>query len=206
MSDAVPTPVPTVGPDIPSTSWQHVYLGDVPPSPWRNGGGVTRELLAWPDSQDWLWRLSVAEVARGGPFSRFPGVQRWFAVLGQGGVRLSLGGQTHMLTRCSAPLCFDGDVPADCELLDGATQDFNLMLRHPQVAARMTRVLGSIHSTLIARKTIAVYAIDSRARVQFNDESFELPAHTLAWQVLPTGTTLQISGPDFLWMEMALRA
>ena len=31
--------------------------------PWRNGGGVTRELLAWPDSKDWALRVSVADVA-----------------------------------------------------------------------------------------------------------------------------------------------
>lgn len=206
MSDTAPTSVPTTGPDIAPLSWPQVHLGDVSPSPWRNGGGVTRELLAWPDSQDWLWRLSVAEVACGGPFSRFSGVQRWFAVLGQGGVALSLDGQTHVLTRSSAPLCFSGDVPANCALLDGATQDFNLMVRSPQVAARMTRVSGSIRSTLDAAKTIAVYAIDSRARVEFNDEFFEIPAQTLTWQTLPAGTTLQFSGPDFLWMEMALCA
>jgi uncharacterized protein len=186
-------------------SWQHVHLGDVPPSPWRNGGGVTRELLAWPDSQDWLWRLSVAEVARAGPFSRFVGVQRWFAVLGEGGVRLSLGGQTHVLTRRNAPLCFDGDVPIDCDLLDSATQDFNLMVRSPQVVAQMSRVSGTVCVALSDPKIIAVYAIDSRAEVQFDGQFLMLAGDTLVWQSLPVGATLQISGPDFLWMEIALR-
>lgn len=206
MSDAVLSPVPPVRQGISILSWQHVHLGDVSPSPWRNGGGVTRELLAWPDSQDWLWRLSVAEVARGGPFSHFVGVQRWFAVLGKGGVRLSLGGQTHLLTRCSAPLCFDGDVSIDCELLDGVTHDFNLMVRSAQVVALMRRVSGTFCVTLNAPKEIAVYAIDSLVEVQFNGQSVTLTADTLVWQALPAGATLQIRGPDFLWMEMALRA
>ena len=48
---------------------------------WRNGGGRTRELLAWPDAADWKVRVSVADVESDGPFSAFPGVQRWFAVL-----------------------------------------------------------------------------------------------------------------------------
>jgi environmental stress-induced protein Ves len=52
-------------------SWQIVPLEDVSPAPWRNGGGVTRELLAWPTPQDWDWRISVAEVEKNGPFSRF---------------------------------------------------------------------------------------------------------------------------------------
>ncbi|MDO8769103.1 MAG: HutD family protein [Burkholderiaceae bacterium] len=61
-------------------SWQIIHLAQTPPSPWRNGGGVTRELIAWPDANDWAWRMSVAEVASNGVLSKFEGVQRWFAV------------------------------------------------------------------------------------------------------------------------------
>mgnify|MGYP000415291841 CR=1 FL=1 len=39
------------------------------PQPWRNGGGFTRELLAWPSADDWQLRISVAEIARDGAFS-----------------------------------------------------------------------------------------------------------------------------------------
>lgn len=187
-------------------SWQRVRLGDVSPSPWRNGGGVTRELLAWPDAQDWLWRLSVAEVAHSGLFSHFAGVQRWFAVLGHGAVRLTVGTQPHLVTTHSGPLCFDGGMPVDCVLLDGSTQDFNLMVRQPQVSARMIRVSGALGFTLDTPKTIAIYAIDSMTKVQSGEQSMALAANTLVWQALPAGTALQLSGSDFLWMEMALRA
>ncbi|EIC1189137.1 HutD family protein, partial [Escherichia coli] len=27
---------------------------DKPLQPWRNGGGFTRQLLAWPDDENWL--------------------------------------------------------------------------------------------------------------------------------------------------------
>ncbi|MDP3170391.1 MAG: HutD family protein, partial [Polaromonas sp.] len=47
-----------------------IPLEDVAPTPWRNGGGVTRELIAWPTPQDWDWRISVAEIEKDGPFSR----------------------------------------------------------------------------------------------------------------------------------------
>ena len=60
--------------------------------------------------------MSVAKVVRSGPFSRLAGVQRWFAVLAGGGVWLSMGGETHELTCRSAPLCFDGAVPAGAAL------------------------------------------------------------------------------------------
>ena len=51
-------------------------------APWRNGGGVTRELLrlaARPATGS--VRVSVADIEADGPFSPFPGVERWFAVL-----------------------------------------------------------------------------------------------------------------------------
>ena len=60
--------------------------------PWRNGGGVTRELLAWPDPHDWLLRVSVADIHASGPFSKFPGVDRWFAVLAGGAVSIETAG------------------------------------------------------------------------------------------------------------------
>ena len=58
--------------------------------PWRNGGGVTRELLTWPplSGDDWAVRVSVATIDKDGPFSAFPGIQRWFAVLDGAGVQL----------------------------------------------------------------------------------------------------------------------
>jgi environmental stress-induced protein Ves len=185
-------------------SWRLVHLGDVPPSPWRNGGGVTRELASWPDTGDWVWRMSVAEVARSGPFSRFEGVQRWFAVLGGRGVRLSMGDQAHELTGNSVPLCFDGAMPADCQLLDGATQDFNLMVRRDQAAAQMRRISGGLCIVLNNPKTIALYAINSGASVQFDQNIMAVPAHSLVWQALPAGAALQVSAADALWMDIEL--
>ncbi|MBQ4703087.1 HutD family protein, partial [Escherichia coli] len=40
---------------------------DKPLQPWRNGGGVTRQLLAWPDDENWLLRISMANVSQDGP-------------------------------------------------------------------------------------------------------------------------------------------
>ena len=69
-------------------SWSQISALDLTPQPWKNGGGKTRELLAWPHPSDWILRLSVADIEADGPFSSFPGVQRWFAVLRGNGVRL----------------------------------------------------------------------------------------------------------------------
>jgi environmental stress-induced protein Ves len=47
-------------------------VSDIVPVPWRNGGGLTRELLAQSDPQDWLLRVSVADIHASGPFSVYP--------------------------------------------------------------------------------------------------------------------------------------
>jgi len=97
------------------------------PQTWRNGGGQTRELLTWPTQAPWRLRISRADITADGPFSPFPGVTRWFAVLSGGGVALTLADQRHALHAHDAPLCFDGALAPDCVLLDGPTQDLNLM-------------------------------------------------------------------------------
>jgi len=106
-----------------------ISVDEVAPQRWRNSGGFTRELLAWPSVEAWRVRVSVAEVECDGPFSSFPAVERWFAVLDGNGVELTVGGTAHRLTAGSPPLHFSGEAPAACRLIDGSTRDLNLMLR-----------------------------------------------------------------------------
>lgn len=114
-----------------------IQAEQVEPQTWRNGGGSTRELLAWPNADDWQLRISRADIERDGPFSAFPGVQRWFVVLGGKGVVLYMptpGGHAreHQLLNGHAPLRFDGELAPGCSLVDGPTQDLNLMVRSGQ--------------------------------------------------------------------------
>ena len=47
-----------------------VQTSSAAPVPWKNGGGVTRELLRLPadGGDDWTLRISVADIAADGPF------------------------------------------------------------------------------------------------------------------------------------------
>lgn len=60
----------------------------VTPEPWKNGGGVTRTLSVDTAGQPPRWRVSVADIDRDGPYSRFPGYDRVSVVLTGGGVEL----------------------------------------------------------------------------------------------------------------------
>ncbi|MGE0546837.1 MAG: HutD family protein [Kofleriaceae bacterium] len=56
---------------------------------WRNGGGITHELLRQPDRDDYALRLSIAEVTRSGPFSQFGGYRRWTMLVEGGPLELA---------------------------------------------------------------------------------------------------------------------
>lgn len=110
-----------------------------PPQPWKNGGGVTRELFTDRPGDAWRLRISLADITRDGPFSPFAGVQRWFTVVQGAGVRLSFAGGERPMTPSTPPLGFDGADAPGCQLIAGATRDLNLMLRG--VAGGMAAVL-----------------------------------------------------------------
>ena len=183
-------------------SWAFVSLAAAAPSPWRNGGGVTRELLAWPTAADWQVRISVADIQRNGAFSAFSGIERWFAVLEGEGVDLLVAGVRERLTTASDPLRFDGGASVVGELVEGATRDFNLMA--PPGAARMQRVRGTLQRDVPAGGLVAVYAHARAARVQVDGEALEVPPATLVWRRIPEPSCIEADSGDALWMEVAL--
>ncbi len=158
-----------------------VALAQVAAQPWRNGGGVTRELLAWPPGSAgaWLLRVSVADIDRDGPFSAFPGVQRCFAVLEGAGVVLGLAGAEHTLTAGSAPLAFDGAAAPACRLLDGPTRDLNLMVRG--AAGRAVMRPASAGPLDAGPRWRGLYAATAGTLRAGGRPPQALAPHTLAW-------------------------
>jgi uncharacterized protein len=116
-----------------------VRLIACPLVPWRNGGGRTRELLAWPRADEWQVRVSVAEIESDGPFSSFPGIDRCFAVLSGAGVVLSFPQGDVRLTANDGAVSFAGEAAPTCRLIDGPTRDLNLMVRRGTGRASMQR-------------------------------------------------------------------
>ena len=189
-------------------NWQHRALADTAPLPWKNGGGTTRELLAWPPGvADWHWRISVAQVDADGPISVFEGVQRWFAVLDGAGVQLALGQGSGLvmqqLTQQSEAFCFDGALPVDCSLLDGPTQDFNLMVRSAYARAQMQRVRGTLAVSAQNGSVCALWAGALGAVLRDANGVCPVPAQTLAWTSTAPVQGLHIDSADALYMEIA---
>ncbi|MER7539903.1 HutD family protein [Streptomyces sp. NPDC097704] len=111
---------------------------DRTPAPWKNGGGITTEVVAHPQgagTDDFAWRISVADVASSGPFSTFEGVDRIITVVDGPGMVLTVDGAEHVVDTPCAPFAFSGDAATDCRLLDGPIVDFNVMVRRSEVKA-----------------------------------------------------------------------
>ena len=126
---------------LPRTPLRIVRASALKATPWKNGGGVTREIAAYPvgaSLDTFVWRVSVADVEQPGPFSRFAGIDRTLVLLAGSGMRLvEAGGATHAL---SAPLSiarFAGEAAIDAQLVDGPTRDFNLMVRRNRARAEL---------------------------------------------------------------------
>lgn len=120
----------------------------LPPEPWKNGGGVTRTLAADATGR---WRVSIADIDRDGPYSRFSGYDRVSVVLSGQGVALRGEGVAVSL-RPRVPALFAGDEVLQSRLAGGPVRVLNLFVQRGLARARVAclgaegdaRVAGSL--------------------------------------------------------------
>jgi environmental stress-induced protein Ves len=149
------------------------------PVAWKNGGGVTREIAAFPRGaglSHFDWRVSTAEVRSGGPFSAFPDIERILCVL-EGELTLSVQGQpTVRLSKGSAPFAFAGDVAAQAEPHGGSVVDLNVMARRGRYVAAVRRLSTSARTPLnLEADTTLIFALQE-VRVSADGGTFRLSA------------------------------
>ena len=112
--------------------------------PWKNGGGTTTEIAVSPEGaglDGFDWRVSMARVEAGGPFSSFAGIDRTLSVLEGEGVVLEIAGRAPKeLTSASAPFSFPADVPTGASLVAGPITDLNVMTRRTRMTHSVERL------------------------------------------------------------------
>lgn len=115
----------------------HLKSSDYKKMPWKNGRGITTELAIFPpgsslQANDFTWRLSSADINEDGPFSLFPGCQRYLAVLEGTGVDLSSAARTTQLDTGSL-INFSAEEQFFCRLKVGPVKDLNLIYKRDLV-------------------------------------------------------------------------
>ncbi|WP_373378419.1 HutD family protein [Cupriavidus nantongensis] len=169
--------------------FQSFTLADIAPTRWKNGGGNTREIAVWPTGagmDDFVWRLSVADIESDGPFSAFPGIDRQIVLLDGAGVTLRAddGSFSHRLASVGEPFAFSGDTSLQATLLDGATRDFNVMTRRGHCRARVEAfragfaVSTGSHALCLLAVSGAWQAPDAATPLQAGDGLLLAPAAT----------------------------
>ncbi len=174
----------------------------LPSTPWKNGGGRTREIARVPAASaldDFDWRVSIADVSADGPFSTFDHVDRVIVLLSGAGVRLrsSDGKIDHRLDEPLVPFAFSGDDAITAALIDGASSDFNVMTRRGVARAELQIVRGeqscaeSVAGVLFAAR--GSWTADARA----GGFTFALDANGgVWWDNEPLGWDLESRDPD----------
>jgi environmental stress-induced protein Ves len=188
-------------------SLQGFDTADLPVTPWRNGGGSTREIACWPPGAglaDFEWRLSIASIAADGPFSVFPNIDRTIMLLAGDGVRLHSadGAIDHRLDTPHRPFAFSGDVPLDCTLLGGASSDFNAMVRRgrwhakAQVLESAAPLAAATHGMLLVLR--GRWQLDSLSAIDCAEgEGLWWAEVPHAWHATPEGTGARLLAVRF---------
>jgi environmental stress-induced protein Ves len=171
--------------DLPSI--RRLGAKDYVSMPWKNGGGVTTELLLSPAGASLAggfdWRLSVAELKGSGPFSALPGVERGIVQLEGPAMRLTHAGRPGRALTPFEPYRFAGEWETAAELA-GPARDFNVMAARDRVTARVDSLALKAGSTLRLAPggEVVVFCAEGWIGVQTaNSGVMALLRHELVW-------------------------
>jgi environmental stress-induced protein Ves len=156
-----------------------IRSADYSARPWKNGGGTTRDIVVSPPGtslDDFDWRLSLAQVDRDGPFSRFDNVDRTLVLL-SGAMTLHEQDRRIDLVR-NEPVAFAGERTIEATLAGGSTLDFNVMTRRGRARHTVEQKLFSALTTVMpsVNSMVVLFALESGLTV----DSERLDTHDTA--------------------------
>jgi len=135
---------------------------------WANGGGTTYQVMTSPDGADLAtfdWRVSLADIETGGPFSSFPGIDRILLLTDGTGMQLTIDGSPVTLARLDVAR-FSGDSDTSSTLTTGPTRDLNVMTRRGRCTAELDLLAVSEQATVapVAGSTTLLVVVEGQAR------------------------------------------
>jgi uncharacterized protein len=166
--------------------------------PWKNGGGITREIARSDGHAAPGWRISLATIDRDGPFSAFPGYDRTIVPLeGAGFVLVFAQGNSVSevaLDRRYEPFAFSGERPVDCRLIAGPSRDLNVMTRRETWSHGVTHMrLTTEHRLVDASQPCFLFVLEGEVRVAGAGQTLELRANDTL--LCPAASPFEASAP-----------
>lgn len=141
-----------------------IRAGELRPVPWRNGQGVTRDVVthAGPDGA-LLWQASIAELTRDADFSYFPQCDRLFTAVSGGLVELSFEGGPFQPCPLLQPVPFAGERPVRCRVAGPPARAFNVIAdRRRYRASCEVVVIGGSGREIGGPAHTVVHCLDGR--------------------------------------------
>jgi environmental stress-induced protein Ves len=138
-------------------------------TPWKNGAGVTQDVLLLPPGatqEDFDIRLSLAPIVEEGPFSSFPGIDRHITLVSDGQLSLLFGGEERRLERLK-PLYFDSVQAPVSHLGAGPVRVLNVMTRRGRWNAQVMAITGASDPLLSPPESghVVLYAVTGKWQV-----------------------------------------
>lgn len=115
--------------------------------PWRNGGGITRDIAIFPGESgddEFLWRASIATITDVGPFSSWLGIDRTLLVL-RGELALEIEARREIqMDENTSSLAFAGENQVVAKPLGIPCLVLNIMVRRDRTRFRLMRQLTAL--------------------------------------------------------------
>lgn len=161
--------------------------------PWKNGGGTTHDIAVSPagaslDTFD--WRLSLAQVDRDGPFSRFDAVDRTIVLLSGAMTLHEHDRQIHLVR--NEPFVFEGERAIAATVFGGSTLDLNVMTRRARATHTVRRESFMQQSSMEAHAgcTLVLFALERGLSVN----GVQLGTHDTAIVAAERATVATVAG------------
>lgn len=150
-------------------------------SSWKNGLGKTTELAIHPPgagSDDFEWRVSIAQLDASAPFSVYPGIERCLAVL-QGEMAMVRQSQPPLpmpvtLTPNSQPIRFSGSDLVEGQVLRGPVLDFNVMCKASHWRATLRRMRWSTDTAVSIAAPAVLCSISNEMDIEIDGSAGRL--------------------------------
>jgi uncharacterized protein len=167
---------------------------------WKNGRGETSEIARFPEEDPFLWRLSMAPVVENGPFSLFPGYDRYLTLVEGKGLRIK-----DEVVHFGEVIKFSGDENISGELIDGKIIDLNLIVRRNlvQVKYEVLKLSGKPYSFYKGVGVAFIFGLSGELNISIGEGSFIVKEKDTLQMDDPKGQVIIISGKgSFVLVEL----
>lgn len=133
---------------------------------------MTAEIAVHPAASEaqaghFEWRVSTALVDADGPFSAFPGCERWIVALDGGGFALDHGdGNGERAVSPLEPYAFSGDAVTTCRLARGVVRDLGVIVRRGVWRASVRCFRGPAEMRELDAAVVLLYCTEGPLRVR----------------------------------------